>query len=164
MLMCKYLKIKAPGTKYQKWKERYRSYSRKRIKPIKERIKLTRGLLRLLQKLLSEPGLIENKNELQMPPKYWDKKEIVAKVPEQQQYQIETGQKIKDRIVSLSKSYVRPIVRGKETKKVEFGAKWFFVRIPISHPKSWDKLIHGIGITFPRSWDKLIPGVGITFP
>ena len=31
--------------------------------------------------------------------------------------------KIKDRIVSLNKPYIRPIVRGKETKAVEFGAK-----------------------------------------
>lgn len=30
---------------------------------------------------------------------------------------------IKDRIVSINKSYVRPIVRGKEVKSVEFGAK-----------------------------------------
>ena len=30
---------------------------------------------------------------------------------------------IKDRIVSISKPYVRPIVRGKEVKSVEFGAK-----------------------------------------
>lgn len=30
---------------------------------------------------------------------------------------------IKDRIVSLSKPYIRPIVRGKEVKQVEFGAK-----------------------------------------
>jgi hypothetical protein len=30
---------------------------------------------------------------------------------------------IKDRIVSLNKPYIRPIVRGKETKAVEFGAK-----------------------------------------
>ena len=28
-----------------------------------------------------------------------------------------------NRIVSLSKPYIRPIVRGKETKTVEFGAK-----------------------------------------
>ncbi|MEE1079529.1 MAG: hypothetical protein U0L19_00065 [Bacteroidales bacterium] len=28
-----------------------------------------------------------------------------------------------NRIVSVSKPYVRPIVRGKEVKKVEFGAK-----------------------------------------
>ena len=30
---------------------------------------------------------------------------------------------ILDRIVSISKLYVRPIVRGKEVKNVEFGAK-----------------------------------------
>jgi len=30
---------------------------------------------------------------------------------------------VKDRIVSISKPYVRPIVRGKEVKNVEFGAK-----------------------------------------
>ena len=30
---------------------------------------------------------------------------------------------IPDRIVSVSKPYIRPIVRGKETKSVEFGAK-----------------------------------------
>ena len=35
----------------------------------------------------------------------------------------ETGNSVTDRIVSISKSYIRPIVRGKETKKVEFGAK-----------------------------------------
>lgn len=31
--------------------------------------------------------------------------------------------KVKDRIVSLAKPYLRPIVRGKETKRVEFGMK-----------------------------------------
>ena len=29
-----------------------------------------------------------------------------------------------DRIVSISKPYIRLIVRGKETKRVEFGAKF----------------------------------------
>lgn len=32
-------------------------------------------------------------------------------------------QEVQDRIVSISKPYVRPIVRGKEVKSVEFGAK-----------------------------------------
>ena len=32
-------------------------------------------------------------------------------------------QKVSDRIVSLDKPHLRPIVRGKETKTVEFGAK-----------------------------------------
>lgn len=33
------------------------------------------------------------------------------------------GKKVTDRIVSLDRHYIRPIVRGKETKTVEFGAK-----------------------------------------
>ena len=33
------------------------------------------------------------------------------------------GRKVGDRIVSIDRHYVRPIVRGKETKSVEFGAK-----------------------------------------
>lgn len=36
---------------------------------------------------------------------------------------VENKQKVKDRIVSIDKPYVRPIVRGKENKRVEFGAK-----------------------------------------
>ncbi len=30
---------------------------------------------------------------------------------------------IPEQIVSIDKNYIRPIIRGKETKKVEFGAK-----------------------------------------
>ena len=43
-----------------------------------------------------------------------------------QQYKKAYGEKgatIENRIVSLSKPYLRPIVRGKEVKPVEFGAK-----------------------------------------
>ncbi len=36
------------------------------------------------------------------------------------------GKKPKNRIVSLDKDYIRPIVRGKEIKGVEFGVKWLF--------------------------------------
>jgi hypothetical protein len=36
---------------------------------------------------------------------------------------------VPDRIVSISKSYVRPIVRGKEVKKVEFGAKVNMIQV-----------------------------------
>ncbi len=48
---------------------------------------------------------------------------MISKVYEQQLYHFETGKKIKNRIVSVSKDYLRPIVRGKEVKPVEFGAK-----------------------------------------
>ena len=33
------------------------------------------------------------------------------------------GHTVKDLIVSIDKSYIHPIVRGKETKSVEFGSK-----------------------------------------
>ena len=40
------------------------------------------------------------------------------------------GKKVSDRIVSIDRHYVRPIVRGKETKSVEFGAKVNNIQIP----------------------------------
>ena len=38
-------------------------------------------------------------------------------------YSKKRKRKVRDRIVSIDRHYVRPIVRGKETKSVEFGAK-----------------------------------------
>jgi hypothetical protein len=52
--------------------------------------------------------------------------EIITKVYRQQKNHFENNnprESIPDRIVSISKPYVRPIVRGKEMKNVEFGAK-----------------------------------------
>jgi hypothetical protein len=46
----------------------------------------------------------------------------IQKVFNQQQGLLD-GKDVKDRIVSIDKSYIRPIVRGKEVKRVEFGAK-----------------------------------------
>ncbi len=58
---------------------------------------LKRRMIKLLEKLLSQRDGIE--------------KEMFE------------GRKVSDRIVSIDRHYVRPIVRGKETKSVEFGAK-----------------------------------------
>jgi len=50
---------------------------------------------------------------------------VVAEVYRQQLWLYENKkQSIEDRIVSLSQPHVRPIVRGKASKKVEFGAKF----------------------------------------
>ncbi len=48
---------------------------------------------------------------------------------EQQREWYTTKEKPKDLIVSIDKRYIRPIVRGKETKRVEFGAKVNTVQI-----------------------------------
>lgn len=52
--------------------------------------------------------------------------EIITRMYRQQKNHFENNdprESVKDRIVSISKPYVRPIVRGKEGKSVEFGAK-----------------------------------------
>ena len=52
--------------------------------------------------------------------------DIITKVYRQQRSHFRSGdarESIPDRIVSVNKPYVRPIVRGKEVKSVEFGAK-----------------------------------------
>jgi IS5 family transposase len=50
--------------------------------------------------------------------------ETIEKLYEQQKHMIETRtNSVDNRIVSISQPYVRPIVRGKATAKVEFGAK-----------------------------------------
>ena len=51
---------------------------------------------------------------------------VITKVYRQQHNHFRSGdarESIPDRIVSIAKPYVRPIVRGKEVKSVEFGAK-----------------------------------------
>ena len=50
--------------------------------------------------------------------------QVIRTLYSQQEYMYRTGtHKVPDRIVSLSQSWVRPIVRGKQAADVEFGAK-----------------------------------------
>jgi hypothetical protein len=122
-VICKHLKIKLPRTKYLKWKNKYFIYSRKRRKPAKDKRVLTRGLLNLLSKLNNELDIIQQNYDFDISEKYLKRREIIYKVYHQQFQLFTTGEKPKDRIISIAKSYLRPIVRGKEIKKVEFGAK-----------------------------------------
>lgn len=123
-LTCKYLKILTPRTKYLEQKEKYFTYMRMRKKPWKETTKRTRSLLYLLNKLIEMQDKIEDRHRwIRFPEKYHKKRSVIRKVLAQQTKIFETGKSVPDRIVSISKSYIRPIVRGKEVKQVEFGAK-----------------------------------------
>jgi hypothetical protein len=123
--ICKYLKIRVPRNKYLEQRAKYMNYSRKRKKSHKETNVRVRSLLYLLDKLLVLLKEIElaNQQRLEMPRKYYQRVRLIKTVLKQQQQIFETGGSVPDRIVSLSKSYIRPIVRGKEVKSVEFGAK-----------------------------------------
>lgn len=120
---CKSQKVPLPRTKYNKWRVRYISYSKMRKKTIKKRKALTRSQLMLLDKLNKELDRVEKLNEDPFLATYYRRRSTIKKIYHQQ-YQLFTfGKTPKDRIVSIGKDYLRPIVRGKEIKAVEFGAK-----------------------------------------
>lgn len=124
-LICKMLKIQTPRTKFLDQKDKYLVYSRKRKKFRKETKVRARSLLYLLEKILTLLDEIEryNGDHITLPEKYYTRLKTVKTVLKQQQQIFETGKTVPDRIVSIAKSYIRPIVRGKEVKSVEFGAK-----------------------------------------
>lgn len=124
-VICKYLKIRKPRSKFAEQCDKYSNYSRKRKKTRSQTAIRTRSLLYLLEKLIGQLNAVEDKYQQQLclPKKYQVKIRIIKKVLKQQQEIFKTGKSVPERIVSISKSYIRPIVRGKEVKAVEFGAK-----------------------------------------
>jgi len=121
--ICKELKLKLPRSKYLKWKRRYISYSKMRRKTNKKRTPLTRALLHLLNKLNKELDALEKNHDFEMPTLYYKRRAIIKKIYRQQNLLFTRAEKPKNRIISIHKDYLRPIVRGKEIKSVEFGAK-----------------------------------------
>ena len=55
---------------------------------------------------------------------------VLSVLLQEKEKEMFAGKKVCDRIVSIDRHYVRPIVRGKETKSVEFGAKVNNIQIP----------------------------------
>jgi len=110
-------------SKILKWKRRYQSYSKSKRPGRQQTKSMIRGLLRLLDKIHN--ALIEEENNLpfKLNNTYWQRRNTSAQILQQQSDKFYQGIKPTDRIVSLDKPYIRPIVRGKEIKKVEFGAK-----------------------------------------
>src|SRR5690606_13776241 len=120
---CKALGVKMMRSKYIKWKRRYIGYSKMRRKTKAKRKSLTRALLLLLKKLIDFESQLQKHHSIDFTAQYYRRVATIKQVYKQQNDYFKTGQKIKDRIVSISKGYLRPIVRGKEVKPVEFGAK-----------------------------------------
>ncbi len=121
--MCKKVGIRLTKTEYKKWRKRYNAYSRLRNKPKKERRAITRGLLRLLNKLDKILDNLEKLYTIEENETYQTQRLVIKDVLEQQWEMYETNTYPKNRILSLFKPYLRPIVRRKEGKNVEFGAK-----------------------------------------
>ena len=121
---CMVLGIRRPRNKYADVSESYLSYCKKRKRKASRTRMLKRRMNRLLEKLLIQMDDIHRDYGavLQYTQDYQKRLSIIRKVLVQEKELFE-GRKVNDRIVSIDRHYVRPIVRGKETKSVEFGAK-----------------------------------------
>ena len=130
--ICSELRVNRPRNKFTEQSRKQLAYSKqKRKKPSVTKVRL-RALLYLVTKgkhqlneLLKKPEAME----------HFSIKDLsiyltVAKVLEQQQYMFDNNvRSVENRIVSIFKPYIRPIVRGKENKSVEFGMKVHKIQI-----------------------------------
>lgn len=125
--LCKHcvdLHVRRPRNKYADVHRAYLCYSKKRKRKTSHTRMLKRRLLNLLEKLILQMDNLHRnyKGKITLSPDYQKRFSIIKKVLGQGQ-ELFKGKKVPDRIVSIDRPYLRPIVRGKETKKVEFGAK-----------------------------------------
>lgn len=100
-------------------------YQKLRKKSRRKEKKLCKRLLKFLHRLMDLLNELSHKYKISLPIGKSKKIKTIEKIYHQQHQKAygEPGEKIKNRIVSLYKPYVRPIIRGKEVKPVEFGAK-----------------------------------------
>ena len=130
-IMCEESKragIHRPKTKYLDVEKANMGYVKQRKHSKSQTRKLLRRLLNLLGKILKEIRRIEREHSDSNLLTDKEKKliDIITTAYRRQKNHFESNdprESVPNRIVSIAKPYVRPIVRGKEVKNVEFGAK-----------------------------------------
>lgn len=117
-------KLRPSRRQYAKRKKEFTDYQKSKKKTRKAEKKLRKKLLKFLARIIGQFNELGNKYRVTFSRK---KQQRIAAVMTlyKQQFEKTYGliEKIKNRIVNIAKSYIRPIVRGKEVKKTEFGAK-----------------------------------------
>lgn len=126
--VCSLQHLRRPRSKIKEQRSQQLAYSKKKRKTKKEEKRRRRALLYLLSKLIGQllELLVVHRSAVEgkLGRDFEQRLAVVVNVQEQQQLHYDQPKlSIKDRIVSLFKPYLRPIVRGKENKRVEFGAK-----------------------------------------
>lgn len=121
----KSLGLRKSRSNYDKQKKVYLSYQKNKKKTKRQERKLRKKLLKYLLRLTQLEKALQQGDNIPLFVRQQKRMQTIIKVYEQQYHKAygDPKEPIKDRIVSLSKPYIRPIVRGKETKAVEFGAK-----------------------------------------
>jgi len=128
---CKVLGLKRPRSKYLEQKRRQLDFDRRRKKPYKLAMKRKKALIYLLEKGIDQfQSILDSYPQINLKQSDRIYLRTIKKILEQQQFLLtHPAKKLKDRIVSLPKPYVRPIIRGKETKRVEFGMKAHLLQV-----------------------------------
>jgi IS5 family transposase len=121
----KNLRLRKSRVKFSKQRQVFMNYQKLRKKSKRKEKKLRKFLLKLLLRLLNAYAELSEKHTIVLSNRKQKRLKDIVTVYEQQHQRAygPADTVIEDRIVSLYKSYVRPIVRGKESKPVEFGAK-----------------------------------------
>jgi hypothetical protein len=118
--------MKLPRSQYGVQAVKQLTFAKRKRKTYKQVQARRKSLLTLLKHLISHSKKLLTvipSEELIKAIRYVELLKVVEKVYQQQYDFYQTNEYPKDRIVSLDKDYIRPIVRGKEGKRVEFGAK-----------------------------------------
>jgi hypothetical protein len=128
---CKRLSVRRPRSKYREQKQKQREYERRRKKTYRQGLKRKRSLIHLLDKGLGQLQQLLNKYpDIHLTSYERQYIRTIRKVLEQQVLLLtHPAKELKDRIVSLPRPYIRPIVRGKENKRVEFGMKVHMLQV-----------------------------------
>jgi len=123
--ICKLNKLKEPRSKFKDQRKKHLTYSKLRKKSHQKTKARKRASLRLLLKGITEFQQILNETKaVNLSPQDAQIFKTIKVVYQQQRHHFDNPKaKISDRIISIYKPYIRPIVRGKENKPVEFGIK-----------------------------------------
>src|SRR6476469_871164 len=137
-----------PKTYKEKARKQYFKTAQKKKKTKKEIRKAIRQQLQYLKRNISSIfKLLEQYDTIPLQKKQYKYLLVIQTLYDQQKYMFDKKvHSVEDRIVSIHKPHVRPIVRGKTNANVEFGSK-----IQVS-------LVNGIAFLDELSWDAFNEG------
>lgn len=127
---CKTVGERLPRSKYNDVAKVRLIYAKQR-KPKKSATrKMQKRLLNLLEKLKGQWNYIRNQySPVIVLTSEQGKRLLAINKIYQQQIDHFNRKEVKHRVVSIDRPYIRPIVRGKENKRVKFGAKVNYIQI-----------------------------------
>ena len=122
--MRRELKLRHTRINHEKRKKQYLCFAKRRKKSRRQSKKICKLLLKYLLRLKDQLDDLLKKHNTVLSIGQHSRLNTILKMKEQQ-WSLHYGKQatVPNRVVSLYKPYVRPIVRGKEVKPVEFGAK-----------------------------------------